>query len=59
MYHKIDKNVQLLAAELNAAEFAVYVNELFDKWIASGAEAKKGWVLLVASIYGGGGVIPN
>lgn len=59
MYHKIDKNVQLLAAELNAAEFAVYVNELFDKWIASGAEAKKGWVLLAASIYGGEEMIPK
>lgn len=48
----IDKNAQLLAADLNASEFAVYVNELFDKWIAQGAEAKKGWVLFAASIHG-------
>jgi len=48
----IDENAQLLAEDLNASEFAVYVNELFDKWIAQGAEAKKGWVLFAASIHG-------
>mgnify|MGYP007025278206 CR=1 FL=1 len=28
------------AKELNQKEFAVYVNELFDKWLAAGAESK-------------------
>lgn len=55
----MDKYAQLLAAELNAAEFAVYVSELFDKWIAAGAEAKKGWVLYAASIHGNEDMIPK
>jgi hypothetical protein len=55
----IDKNAQLLAADLNASEFAVYVNELFDKWIAQGAEAKKRWVLYAASIHGKESIIPK
>ncbi len=55
----IDKNAQLLAADLNTSEFAVYVNELFDKWIAQGAEAKKGWVLFAASIHGKEDIIPK
>ncbi|MDE7418479.1 MAG: DUF4132 domain-containing protein [Lachnospiraceae bacterium] len=54
-----DKNAQLLAADLNAPEFAVYVNELFDKWIAQGAEAKKGWVLFAASIHGNEDMVPK
>ncbi|MDE6052464.1 MAG: DUF4132 domain-containing protein, partial [Lachnospiraceae bacterium] len=54
-----DKNAQLLAEDLNASEFAVYVNELFDKWIAQGAEAKKGWVLFAASIHGNEDMIPK
>ncbi len=55
----IDENAQFLAADLNASEFAVYVSELFDKWIAQGAEAKKGWVLFAASIHGNEGMIPK
>lgn len=59
IWHSMDKYAQLLAAELNAAEFAVYVSELFDKWIAAGAEAKKGWVLFAASIHGNEDMIPK
>lgn len=55
----IDENAQLLAADLNASEFAVYVSELFDKWIAQGAEPKKGWVLFAASIHGNEEMIPK
>lgn len=57
--HGFDKNAQLLAADLNASEFAVCVGELFDKWIAQGAEAKKGWVLFAASIHGNEDMIPK
>jgi len=53
----INKNAELLAKEFNTAEFAVYVNELFDKWIAAGAESKKRWVLYAASIHGGEDII--
>lgn len=59
LIHGFDKNAQLLAADLNASEFAVCVGELFDKWIAQGAEAKKGWVLFAASIHGNEDMIPK
>ena len=54
-----DKNAQILAADLDASEFAVCVGELFDKWIAKGAEAKRGWVLYAASIHGNDDMIPK
>ncbi len=53
----ISKDAGVLAAELNEAELAVYVNELFDKWLESGAEAKKRWVMYAASIHGGSGIV--
>ncbi len=48
----INKKAALLAKELDRIELAVYVNELFDKWIAAEAEAKRKWVLYAASIHG-------
>ncbi len=53
----VSKNAAFLAKDLNAAEFAVYVNELFDKWVETGAEAKKRWVLYAAAIHGGSAII--
>ncbi len=53
----VNKDAAALAAELDEAELAVYVNELFDKWLATGAEAKKRWVLYAASIHGGTDII--
>lgn len=53
----IHANAAFLAEGLHTAEFAVYVNELFDKWIDTGAEAKKRWVLFAASIHGGMAII--
>lgn len=53
----VSKDAAALAAELNEAELAVYVNELFDKWLALGAEAKKRWVLYAAAIHGGTDII--
>ncbi len=53
----VNKDAAALAAELNEVELAVYVNELFDKWLALGAEAKKRWVLYAASIHGGTDII--
>lgn len=49
----VSKDAVLLAEELQPAELAVYVNELFDRWMEAGAEAKKRWVLFAASIHGG------
>lgn len=47
----------LLAEDLDAHELAIYVGELFDKWMNAGAEAKKRWVLYAASIHGGGDMV--
>ncbi|MDE7327776.1 MAG: DUF4132 domain-containing protein [Lachnospiraceae bacterium] len=48
----INKNAAYLAETLDSEEFALYVNELFDKWMGAGAEAKKRWVLYAAAIHG-------
>ncbi len=53
----ISKDAALLAEDLNSQELAVYVGELFDKWMEAGAEAKKRWVLYAASIHGGSDII--
>ena len=53
----ISQNAAALSQDLNQDEFAVYVNELFDKWLEAGAEAKKRWVLYAASIHGGQEII--
>ncbi len=49
----VSKTAQFLAEDLQPTQFAVYVNELFDKWLAAGAESKKRWVLYAAAIHGG------
>lgn len=58
-WHSVDENAKLLASELLASEFAVYVSELFDKWVAAGAESKKDWVLFAASIHGNEDMLPK
>ncbi len=53
----VSKKAIFLAEDLNSSEFAIYVNELFDKWMEAGAEAKKRWVLYAAAIHGGSVII--
>ena len=53
----INKDAALLAEDLESQELAVYMGELFDKWMEAGAEAKKRWVLFAASIHGGSDII--
>ena len=53
----VSKNAKLLADELQEVELAVYMNELFDRWLAAGAESKKRWVLYAAAIHGGEEII--
>ena len=48
-----------LAGELEEKEFGSYVAELFEKWLQSGAEAKKKWVLYAASLHGGEEIVPQ
>ncbi len=53
----VNKNAALLAEDLDITEFTRYINELFDKWLAQGADSKKRWVLYVAAIHGGEDII--
>lgn len=55
----INRDAALLAEDLEPRELAVYMGELFDKWMEAGAEAKKRWVLFAASIHGGSDIIPR
>lgn len=55
----ISREAAALAEGLDTAEFAVYVNELFEKWLIAGAESKKRWVLYAAAIHGGAEIIKN
>ena len=41
-----------LALALEEKEFAVYAEELLDRWMAAGADSRKRWVLYVAAIHG-------
>ena len=49
----INKDGNKLAEKLNKLDLALFSNEVFDRWLAKGAEAKKRWVLSFSSIYGG------
>ena len=53
----ISNDAALLAEDLESQELAIYVGELFDKWMEAGAEAKKRWVLYAASIHGGSEIV--
>lgn len=53
-----NKEAAKLAAGFNQKELAACMNLLFGKWLDSGAEAKKKWVLYAASIHGGEDIIP-
>lgn len=53
----ISKKAAVLAENLQTEELAVYINELYDKWLESGAEAKKKWVLYAAAIHGGAEIV--
>lgn len=53
----VNPSAATLAEALDEREFAVYANELFDKWMEAGAESKKRWVLYAASIHGGADIV--
>ena len=53
----VSRDAEILAGDINEAELAVYMNELFDKWMELGAEAKKHWVMYAASIHGGSDIV--
>lgn len=49
----VNQNAVLLASGLKQEELEQYAAEIFSKWLAGGAEAKKKWVLYFAAIHGG------
>lgn len=53
----VSKDAKVLVDDVRPGELAAYMNELFDKWLAAGAESKKRWVLYAASIHGGEEII--
>ncbi len=53
----VSKNAEFLAETLQAGELAVYVSELYEKWLAAGAESKRKWVLYAACVHGGSEMI--
>ncbi|MBD5466622.1 MAG: DUF4132 domain-containing protein [Lachnospiraceae bacterium] len=54
----VNKEAAKLAADLNAKELAFYMGMLFNKWLETGAESKKKWVLYATSIHGGEEIVP-
>ncbi len=54
----IQKEALILADKLQKAELNVCMTGLFLRWLQSGAEAKKKWVLYAASVHGGQEIIP-
>ena len=53
----VNEDAARLAAALKEEELAVYMGQLFDRWMEAGAEAKKRWVLYATAIHGGGAII--
>lgn len=55
----VSQDAARLAAELNPKELADFMGLLFTKWMDTGAEAKKKWVLYAVSIHGGDTIVPT
>lgn len=54
----VSRDAKKLAEGLHPEELALYVEQVFEKWLAAKAEAKKKWVLYAASIHGGERIVP-
>lgn len=54
----IHKDAVRLAEKLQKAELSACMAELFRRWVDSGAEAKKRWVLYAVSVHGGEAAVP-
>lgn len=46
-----------MAGKLNKTDLELFANEIFDRWLESGAESKKKWVLAFSAIYGGDEIV--
>ncbi len=54
----MNKEAAVLAADLDSEELARCMSLLFERWMETGAEAKKKWVLYAVAVHGGEAVIP-
>ncbi len=54
----IHKDAARLAEVPKQSELAACMADLFGRWMALGAEAKKKWVLYAVAIHGGEGIVP-
>lgn len=54
----INKDAARLAAGLKSGELAAYIEEIFQRWMEDGAQAKRKWVLYAAAIHGGEAIVP-
>ena len=53
----LSKEAQIIAAQLNPAETAAYIKEVYRFWLSEGAPAKRKWVLYAAAIHGDEAVV--
>ena len=49
----VNREVHILTDNLNRDELNAFMDEVYERWLLAGAEAKKKWVLYAASIHGG------
>jgi len=54
----VNQEVRRLTDGLKQEELAVYMGEVFRRWMEDGAQAKRKWVLYAASIHGGEAIVP-
>ena len=54
----VSREAAILAEDLDPEGLSLYAETLFDRFMETGAEAKKKWVLYAASIHGGERIIP-
>ncbi len=54
----VSREAAVLAEDLDSEGLSLYAETLFDRFMETGAEAKKKWVLYAAAIHGGERIIP-
>lgn len=54
----VSREAAVLAEDLDPEGLSLYAETLFDRFMETGAEAKKKWVLYAAAIHGGERIIP-
>ena len=55
----VNGDVRILTDNLDQNELNLFMEELFERFLSAGAEAKKKWVLYAASIHGGSRIVPT